>query len=235
MPDTTTLGGYLGYYLWFLGQLTFKWVPGVLTTVGGSNTPQAFGEANSLPPITSGVTTQQVVSFLQTHADPGYYAELQHFWTGLVSVSVFISLVFGSILVYSLTRIVQIRRMEYKRYQSLQHTVVAQNIPKTHLRWQRVLEQVNGENEQGWRLAILEADIMLNELLDVLGYRGETMADKMRQVDRANFHSIDMAWEAHRVRNRIAHEGSAHDMTGYDARRTIELYERVFREFKFVE
>ena len=76
---------------------------------------------------------------------------------------------------------------------------------------------------------------MLNELLDVLGYRGETMADKMKQVVRGDFNTIDLAWEAHKVRNRVAHEGAEHLLSGREARRVISLYEQVFREFKFIE
>ena len=88
---------------------------------------------------------------------------------------------------------------------------------------------------ESWRLAILEADIMLNELLDLQGYKGETMADKMKQADRANFNTIDAAWEAHKVRNRIAHEGEGHEISAREARRVIDLYERVLKEFRIVE
>ena len=76
---------------------------------------------------------------------------------------------------------------------------------------------------------------MLNELLDVLGYRGETMADKMKQVDPAKFNGINLAWEAHRVRNALAHQGSMQELNAREARRVIELFEAVFREFRFVE
>ena len=76
---------------------------------------------------------------------------------------------------------------------------------------------------------------MLNELLDVMGYKGETMADKMRGVDRASFNSIDLAWEAHKIRNRIAHDGSAHQLTARETRRVIALYEKVLKESRFIE
>ena len=75
---------------------------------------------------------------------------------------------------------------------------------------------------------------MLGELLDSLGYKGETMADKMRSVDRANFNTIDLAWEAHRARNQIAHEGLQQPLAAREARRIIGLYERIFREFRFI-
>ena len=79
------------------------------------------------------------------------------------------------------------------------------------------------------------ADIMLNELLDTLGYRGETMADKMKTVEKGDFKTISMAWEAHLMRNAIAHQGLMKELNEREARRIIGLYEQVFREFRFIE
>ena len=76
---------------------------------------------------------------------------------------------------------------------------------------------------------------MLNELLDVMGYKGETMADKMRTIDRASFNSIDLAWEAHKIRNKIAHDGSAHQLTLREARRVVTLYEKVLKDARYIE
>jgi hypothetical protein len=103
------------------------------------------------------------------------------------------------------------------------------------LRWQRILEQAGSDNEHDWRLAILEADIMLNELLDMRGYKGETMAEKMKQADRADFNSIDAAWEAHKIRNDIVHRSASHSLSQRETRRVIALYERVLRGFGYIE
>lgn len=125
--------------------------------------------------------------------------------------------------------------MEHMRFYAAAHPVKKQDVPRTQLRWNRIVEQAYSDDEQKWRLAILEADIMLNELLDLKGYSGDTMADKMKQIDRADFNAIDDAWEAHKVRNAIAHKGSAHQLNDRETRRIIGLYEKVFREFKIIE
>ena len=65
---------------------------------------------------------------------------------------------------------------------------------------------------------------MLDELLTVQGYHGDTVGDKMKQVERSDFNTIDLAWDAHKVRNRIAHEGSEHDLNAREVRRVIALY-----------
>ncbi|MEN9561315.1 MAG: hypothetical protein RIQ56_588 [Candidatus Parcubacteria bacterium] len=236
MGDTATIAESTGYFLWFLSEIFFKWVPGVVVSmIGGTGETNTVSQLSSMPIITEPVSVPQTVAFLQANTPPGLYDNLYTIWADFVIISMMLSLTFGAIAIYSLVRLVQIRRAEYRHFEALQHTVAAEDTPKTHLRWKRIEEQVHSDNEQAWRLAILEADIMLNELLDIQGYRGETMADKMRQAEKTKFNTIDIAWEAHRARNRIAHEGAAHHLSGREARHVISQYEKVFREFKVID
>lgn len=155
-------------------------------------------------------------------------------WGPLFPAAVVFSLLLLVGIVYCALRIVQIRRIEHANFHKHAHTVEAEDIPRTRLRWNRVMEHASSNDEHKWRLAILEADIMLNELLDVQGYKGETMGEKMKQVNRADFNSIDDAWEAHKMRNRVAHEGSEITLTERDKNRIIGQYARVFNEFGFI-
>lgn len=225
-----TFSGAFGNIAWFFGEVAFTWVPATIGTVTGT----APGAPPPISLLSQPVTASDASAFLQA-ASPGEYATLFHYWAELVAVSIIFSLLFAALVIYCAFRIAEIRRHEALGYEAAVHPVAAGDISRTQLRWNGIVDEANSEDERKWRLAILEADIMLNELLDVLGYRGETMADKMKQVDRATFRSIDSAWEAHRVRNQIAHQGSAHLLTAREARRVIDLYEQVFREFKIIE
>lgn len=105
---------------------------------------------------------------------------------------------------------------------------------KKNRRWERVLEHMNSDNQNDWKFAILEADIILDDLLDVMGYRGETVSDKLKRVEPSDFETIEAAWEAHKVRNVIAHEGTDFVVTQREAKRIIDLYRVVFEEFHFI-
>ncbi len=155
-------------------------------------------------------------------------------WGSLFPLSIFVSLLFAVGIAYCAMRILHIRRAEWAAFRRAAHTVEAVDIPRTQLRWNRVLEHAASEDEHQWRLAILEADIMLNELLDTQGYKGETIAEKMKQVSRTNFNSIDDAWEAHRMRNKVAHEGADLHIDERTKNHVINLYQRVFKEFGFI-
>jgi hypothetical protein len=101
-------------------------------------------------------------------------------------------------------------------------------------KWEKVLDHINSSNPSDWKLAILEADIMLDEMLDKMSYHGETMGEKLKSVEPSDFNTIDKAWEAHKIRNSIAHEGSDFLMNEREAKRVIALYKDVFDEFRYL-
>src|SRR3989344_5312325 len=101
-------------------------------------------------------------------------------------------------------------------------------------RWGEIVNHINSENPSDWRLAILECDIVLDEMLTKMSYHCETLSDKLKAVEKSDFLSIDKAWEAHRVRNAVAHEGSNFQITDREAKRVVGLYEEVFREFHYI-
>jgi hypothetical protein len=101
-------------------------------------------------------------------------------------------------------------------------------------KWQRVASNVDSVNSADWKIAILEADIMLDEMLNTMQVHGDTISDKLKSIERSDFLTIDLAWEAHKVRNRIAHDGAEFVLTQREAKRVIGLYEEVFKEFQFI-
>jgi len=100
--------------------------------------------------------------------------------------------------------------------------------------WERILNHIESLNENDWRLAILEADIMLAGLLDAMSLPGDTVAEKLKAVEVSDFTTVENAWEAHRIRNQVVHEGSSFMLNEREARRVIELYGSVFSEFQII-
>ena len=220
---------------WFIGEVAFKLVPATIATVTGVENSGTGPIPAGFYPITEPVTTGSIVSFLERTSSQEEFSTLVQRWDAFVAISMTVCLILSVGIIYCVIRIRQVRHLERMKFQDAERPVVAKDIPRTHLRWSRIQEQANSDSEQHWRLAILEADIMLNELLDLEGYKGDTMADKLKQVERADFNSIDDAWEAHKIRNTIAHEGASYQINNREARRIISLYEKIFREFKIIE
>lgn len=106
--------------------------------------------------------------------------------------------------------------------------------PFVNQNWERILKNIESLNENDWRLAIIEADIMLGELLDKFSLTGESIGEKLKQIEKSDFTTIENAWEAHKVRNQIAHDGPAFQLNQRETRRIIDLYRSVFEEFKMI-
>ncbi|HEY4515249.1 MAG TPA: hypothetical protein VJJ22_03785 [Candidatus Paceibacterota bacterium] len=101
-------------------------------------------------------------------------------------------------------------------------------------RWNELVEHLKSENEADWKIAILEADSLLSELIEGLGYEGQNLGERLKNVHKDDMRSLDDAWVAHKIRNRIAHEGMSIKLTRADLADTIAHFERVFREFDYI-
>lgn len=107
-------------------------------------------------------------------------------------------------------------------------------VKKENEKWLRVQEHANSDNHSDWRLAIIEADVMLEELLKSLGYHGDGVGEMLKTVDPSDMTTLDNAWEAHKIRNRIAHAGGDFQLNERETKRVISLFESVFREFQII-
>src|SRR3989344_6526039 len=96
-------------------------------------------------------------------------------------------------------------------------------------KWEKVMKYLNSDNISDWRLAIIEADVMLEEMLRRAGYTGESIGEMLKSVDKSDFFTLDDAWGAHKIRNVIAHSGADFQLSEREARRTVSLFEKVLK------
>lgn len=101
-------------------------------------------------------------------------------------------------------------------------------------RWQTVGKYYNSANQSDWKLAIMEADIMLYDVLDKSGFPGDTIGEMLKNTDRSKLETLDLAWSAHRVRNEIAHQGLDYVLSRSKVEEAIGNYEKVFDELDFI-
>ena len=106
--------------------------------------------------------------------------------------------------------------------------------PEENARWKHVELLMSSHNPSDWRQAVIEADVMLEDMLDKMGYPGVSIGDKLKNIEKSDFETLDRAWEAHKVRNRIAHDGSEYKISFDEVSRVIGLYHDVFKEFYWV-
>jgi len=101
--------------------------------------------------------------------------------------------------------------------------------PKNN-RMQDMINHIESENPSDWKLSIIEADIILDEILKNAGYAGGSLGERLRSISPSQLESLDDAWQAHKIRNQIAHGGADFVLTHKLAQDTIKQYRRVFYE-----
>ena len=155
-----------------------------------------------------------------------------HLWLWIIVIGYALSAIGLFIIVYVTVRLFELR----KREEAFYSTVIT--APETaggmHPRWEHIQTLLEGAGPSKWREAIIEADIMLDDVLTKQGYTGAGIGEKLKSVDEAELATLQDAWEAHKVRNQIAHQGSTFDLSETVAQRTIAHYEAVFRELKVI-
>ncbi len=102
-----------------------------------------------------------------------------------------------------------------------------------HYQWQSVLRLATSNNPSDWKLAIIEADVILDMMTYMQGFPGETLGERLKNADVGYFKTLKYAKQAHHMRNQIAHEGDL-QLTPRDVNQTIRMYEAVFDEFKYI-
>ena len=97
-------------------------------------------------------------------------------------------------------------------------------------RFEKAKMHIASEYKEEWKIGIIELDNILRDLLKGKGYIGETVAELLDDGAKKGMITLDKAWEAHRVRNRVVHEGMNYDFPKEQAERTLRNYSSVFEE-----
>jgi hypothetical protein len=161
----------------------------------------------------------------------GFEAFLARVWVLVSIVGSVVAVLSLIVIVYCLMRLFALRKRESD---ALGPVLELAKDGGVNPRWLHIESLMEANNPSGWREAILEADILLEDMLKEQRYTGAGVGEMLKQVERSDFDTLDNAWEAHKVRNDIAHRGSTSELTEQLARRTIARYESVFREFDMI-
>lgn len=107
--------------------------------------------------------------------------------------------------------------------------------PKRNEKWEHIKNLAESTNPNDWRVAIIEADTILDEVLKTIGVPGANLGERLQNMDPKGFRELQTAWEAHKVRNRIAHEGTNFEITKRTVDVAIGQFEVVLRDLKYIQ
>ena len=167
----------------------------------------------------------------------------QNTWDLIKFIFALLAIFFVFVICYTVVRMLEIRRKEhehlhheiaeYAHHQKEKEKHLAQETNVKNEKWRSVIEHLSMPDLSEWKMAVLEADEILFDLFEALGFDGENMGEKLRNLPIDKFRNLAIAWEAHAFRNRIAHEGGF-AFSQSEAKRIVGFYEQIFRDYDFI-
>lgn len=147
-------------------------------------------------------------------------------------VATIISMIALAIIVYAFLRISEMSKEESEKL-GLALSWESERSQK-NVRWERVEQYMISLNPSDWKIAILEADNILDEIVERMGYKGTTLGERMKSIEASDFPYLEEAWEVHKLRNTLAHKGTNLDLSRSEAEQAVNIYHRIFKELGYL-
>lgn len=97
--------------------------------------------------------------------------------------------------------------------------------------WAKITSRLETGLESEYKLAVIEADSILNDILKRMGFGGETLGERLEKLTAATLPNLKQIWEAHKIRNNIVHDPD-YRLTLDEARRVLDIYEQALRDLQ---
>ena len=94
--------------------------------------------------------------------------------------------------------------------------------------WNQIEELVDRNDDTSWKLAVMEADKLLDHSLKSMAIPGMNMGERLRFIAH-KYPKINNVWRAHRVRNDIAHQ-AAYRLSHGEAKNAIRDFKSALEE-----
>jgi hypothetical protein len=100
--------------------------------------------------------------------------------------------------------------------------------------WLQIKKKLQMGDEENFKLAVTEADKLLDELLKIGGYEGKNIEDRLKKINAAQLSNINDIWSAHKIRQRIEAEPEFH-ITRQETELIINIYKKSFQEMGLID
>jgi hypothetical protein len=100
-------------------------------------------------------------------------------------------------------------------------------------RFNEVVSHLDSPRESDWKVAVIEADKLVDDALRRAGYGGATFGDRLTGIAPGTLLSLDGIWWAHKIRNRLAHEMD-YFLRYTEAKQAVTYYRQALEELQML-
>lgn len=96
-------------------------------------------------------------------------------------------------------------------------------------RWKEIMHHMESAKEAEWKFAVIEADALIDRVLAKSGFAGDTLGERLMNIQPGQLAALEQLWAAHKVRNQVAHQPD-YFLRYSEARQAIQWYEMALQE-----
>lgn len=97
-------------------------------------------------------------------------------------------------------------------------------------RWREIEDLLTHAKEMNYKLAVIEADKLLDDVLKKLNFPGDTMSVRLKMASY-KYPKLKRVWWAHKVRNNVVHE-IKYSLSSGEVRKVVSLFKMALKELK---
>lgn len=101
------------------------------------------------------------------------------------------------------------------------------NVQEYQTRWLKIENSLEKGDERSYRLAIIDADKLVDRALNEMGIPGKSMGEKLKKIGN-RLPDIQKLWHAHKLRNQIVHE-SDFEISYNQARQALSIFRQTLK------
>lgn len=99
--------------------------------------------------------------------------------------------------------------------------------------WAAIVNRFNEGTSSSIKLAVIEADKLVDHILKESGFKGEHMADRLEKLSVHGLQTFERLWRAHKIRNEIVHAIGS-EIPPSEAKQAMEDYEAFLKEVRIL-
>ncbi|MEK7463218.1 MAG: hypothetical protein AAB621_02550 [Patescibacteria group bacterium] len=100
--------------------------------------------------------------------------------------------------------------------------------------WEQIKKRIASTAQQDWKLAVLEADKIFDEILKMAGYLGTDLNKKLEILNKENLSNLDEIKKAHFLSDQIMRDPSM-ELQKEDAIIALKSFKKAFIELNLLE
>jgi len=103
----------------------------------------------------------------------------------------------------------------------------------TNEQWDAIIKRLKKGDEANLKMAVIEADNLMDNILKRMGLPGADMAERLKQIKPEEVASVNKIWATHDIRNKIVHQSNFH-LTQEEAEKAVGKIEEALRELEYL-